>query len=576
MVGADEQPRFVATSPGTWGDKLSVRLEFDATPAFPLHTPPNVDDAHSKRDIQLPSGLAVPMGSLLRVRGPGLPPLGEFRWVESVELREVAPGRRVPIAVLDRPLSSWDPEGDAPIAAVVTGTLVISDGDPAFPRSERLPGLGLHPDHPKLLATAVGRSLLVRPVGTWTERRLPVPDPVLTPVSSTQLRRGRDLDDFVTGASFFDERQFFDPDDDLDPDPDVAMTLEEDPRRLRGATGLARVGEVGLVAVPDLFWAWLDELPPPGLESRPGSPDFQDCSPPPEATFYGRRRETIMLDASTQEGLAEILVRQSRLVALAATYGRFVALLDVPRQLDVRGIARWRATFDNSYAAAYHPWLSVPRDQTSIGRLVTRTELVPPPAELVPPSAFAAGIVAARERRLGLQWGPANELAVGAVVAESTVSLAEHDALHAIGVNVFMAERDGFRLAAARTLSRSNPYVRQLSVRRLLTMLRLALARQMQWVVFEPNTTALRELLRHTLLSFLRELYRAGAFVGPSEEEAFFVRVDDYLNPPASVDLGRLVVEVGVALAEPVEFIVLRITRDGDGGVRVEERPGNG
>jgi hypothetical protein len=184
--------------------------------------------------------------------------------------------------------------------------------------------------------------------------------------------------------------------------------------------------------------------------------------------------------------------------------------------------------------------------------------------------------VAARERRLGLQWGPANELAVGAVVAESTVSLAEHDALHAIGVNVFMAERDGFRLAAARTLSRSNPYVRQLSVRRLLTMLRLALARQMQWVVFEPNTTALRELLRHTLLSFLRELYRAGAFVGPSEEEAFFVRVDDYLNPPTSVDLGRLVVEVGVAPAEPVEFIVLRITRDGDGGVRVEERPGNG
>jgi uncharacterized protein len=94
--------------------------------------------------------------------------------------------------------------------------------------------------------------------------------------------------------------------------------------------------------------------------------------------------------------------------------------------------------------------------------------------------------------------------------------------------------------------------------------------------VFEPNTPALRETLRHTLLSFLRDLYRAGAFVGASEEEAFFVRTDDDLNPQVSIDLGRLVVEVGVAPAEPVEFIVLRITREGDGGVRVEERPGNG
>jgi len=68
----------------------------------------------------------------------------------------------------------------------------------------------------------------------------------------------------------------------------------------------------------------------------------------------------------------------------------------------------------------------------------------------------------------------------------------------------------------------------------------------------------------------LSELYRGGAFAGASEEESFFVRSDDSLNPRASLELGRLVVEVGVAPAEPLEFLVLRISRDGDGGVRVE------
>jgi len=37
-------------------------------------------------------------------------------------------------------------------------------------------------------------------------------------------------------------------------------------------------------------------------------------------------------------------------------------------------------------------------------------------------------------------------------------------------------------------------------------------------------------------------------------------------------DLGQLIVEVGVAPAEPLEFLVLRIMREGDGTLRVEGR----
>jgi phage tail sheath protein FI len=108
-----------------------------------------------------------------------------------------------------------------------------------------------------------------------------------------------------------------------------------------------------------------------------------------------------------------------------------------------------------------------------------------------------------------------------------------------------------------------------------MTMLRLALERQSQWIVFEPSTTGLRERLRHTLEVFLLDLYRRGAFTGATEQEAFFVRTGDDLNPRHSLELGRLVAEVGVAPAEPLEFLVLRISGDGDGGVRVEETGGD-
>jgi phage tail sheath protein FI len=261
------------------------------------------------------------------------------------------------------------------------------------------------------------------------------------------------------------------------------------------------------------------------------------------------------LDPGAPSDLAEIIRRQTRTVDAARRRERFVALLDVPNGLSLGQITTWRANFDASYAAAYHPWLAVADGPD--GRALA-----------IPPSTFAAGIIAERELRLGLPWGPANELARDAVRAEAAVTDAIHDRLHAMGINVFRSERDGFRLSAARTLS-SDPDYRQLSVRRLMTMLRLSLERQTQWLAFEPNTTELRERLSRLLTGFLRDLGRRGAFAGRTEAESFFVRCGDDVNPPASLALGRLIAEIGVAPAVPLEFIIVRIARDPDGSLTV-------
>lgn len=296
--------------------------------------------------------------------------------------------------------------------------------------------------------------------------------------------------------------------------PADADPLDEEPHV--GVDRMARVRDLGLLCVPDLGW-----------------PD---------------------LDGRTPDGLAALEERQQRLVEVARVRHRFVALLDVPLGLSADRVTGWRSSFDSSHAAAYHPWLSVAGPD---GLAVP-----------VPPSAFAAGIIAEREHRLGLPWGPANELARDAVRAEAVVTDDIHDRLHELGVNVFRAERDGFRLTAGRTLS-SDPDLRQLSVRRLMTMIALSLEHQTQWLAFEPNDAELRERLSTLLTGFLRTLHRQGAFAGRTEAESFFVRCGDDVNPSASQALGRLVAEVGVAPAAPLEYVMVRIARDVDGTLSV-------
>ena len=77
------------------------------------------------------------------------------------------------------------------------------------------------------------------------------------------------------------------------------------------------------------------------------------------------------------------------------------------------------------------------------------------------------------------------------------------------------------------------------------------------------------QLLPGTNENFLRQLFTAGAFKGRRESEAFFVRCDGELNHRRVLDAGQLIVEIGVAPAEPLEFIVVRIVRDGDGTLAV-------
>ena len=518
-----------ARDEGAWGNAVTATLSFSA------RTIPIIEA--TLNDLVIPPGLDLPPGSLVRLTSPG--GARALRFITSI-IEEHDPGRAGTRlrAVLDAAVAA-SPEG----VELVLGSLAVDDHDRSggSPRREIIDRVGLSSQHPRWLAAALfSSSSLLYPDADWIDGDIDLGDASLADFTTQKLEGGVDRHGDIVPEDFFGDWVPGDP-------PDA------------GVHALVGIADVASVCVPDLYSP--AALPPVEAVMAPATlsgPTFERCVyvAAGEQVAQPVNLVGLRLDPEQPADLAQIIALQQRVVALADALQSFVVLLDVPPRLHQRRIVAWRSAFSSAFAAAYHPWLRVLRP--SDGALVA-----------VSPSAFAAGIIAQREHALGIPHGPANVLAAGVVNVDDVISPARHDELHPLGINVFLRERDGVRLTAARTLSRDQDY-RQLSVRRLMTMLRRTLDRQMQWVVFEPNSSALRADVRYLLESFLRRLYQADAFRGATEREAFFVRCDDQLNPQRVLDAGQLIVEVGVAPAEPLEFVVLRIARDGDGTIRVE------
>jgi phage tail sheath protein FI len=267
----------------------------------------------------------------------------------------------------------------------------------------------------------------------------------------------------------------------------------------------------------------------------------------------------LRLDPTVPQDRARIVTLQQAVVAAAERLG-LVALLDVPPGLRPAQVLAWRSAFDSSWAAAWHGWLRTPVGDT----LVT-----------VPPTGNAAGLIAATEISRGLPTGPALTTLAGVVaVAEGVGAVAgtldpqQLGELHRAGINMALPDRDGVVFTAARTLS-GDPQWRQLTARRVLTMIERSVRSGLGWAAFEPNDTTLRTRIATAVDVLLRELFSAGAFAGAGPAESFFVRTTTpgAVGAPGEADL---VCEIGVAPSEPTEFLLVRVLRTDDGTLSTE------
>jgi len=202
----------------------------------------------------------------------------------------------------------------------------------------------------------------------------------------------------------------------------------------------------------------------------------------------------------------------------------------------------------SDYGAIYYPHVRVVDPETN-------------ERKTVPPGGHVTGIYARTDAERGVHKAPANESVRGAVGLEVPVTKADQERLNPKGVNAIRSfEGRGIRVWGARTTS-PNPLWKYVNVRRLLLYIEESIEEGTQWAVFEPNDRDLWARLRQSVRNFLTTVWRTGALMGSTTDEAFYVKCDRTTMTQDDIDNGRLIVEIGVAPTKPAEFVVFRITQ---------------
>jgi len=218
---------------------------------------------------------------------------------------------------------------------------------------------------------------------------------------------------------------------------------------------------------------------------------------------------------------------------------------------------------DYGFGAVYYPWITV-RDPLAPGTLVN-----------VAPSGHIAGIWARTDATRGVHKAPANEIVRGALNVTRRLTRDEQGILNPVGVNVIrLFSGEGVRVMGARTVAPASSEYRYLNVRRLFSMVEESIAESMRWVLFEPNSIPLWKSIERDVTAFLIRLWRDGALMGATPQEAFFVKCDAETNPQENVDAGIVTTMIGMAPVKPAEFVVFMISQY-VGGTEIQPVGGN-
>lgn len=530
-----------AASPGIWGDRLSVsvsRSSMAATTTASGSQPPT--GAYSL--VQSVVGFAL--RSYVRIYQSHSPlPVVGFRQVTAVN----------PASCLlqwDLPLTpSFDVTQPLSFETVEFSLTVALDGsaketftglslDPAHPRYAPLVVNPRTPQHPQPAQVGMP-SAYIRVADLQSSTAIPgnLPDPTAPQLQNgwLSLWGGRDgiaalrIEDFIG-----------------DPGSD----------RKWGIRALEDVDEVSIVAAPDI----LIEPVPAVLHVIPPQSISNPCLPCDAATPVAPAPDPLPVEATPQFSLEEVFQVQQALIAHCVAMQFRFAILDPPDfgypalHVDLGEVQSWRRRFDTMYGALYYPWILVLDPLAPLNQSTRR----------IPPSGHVAGVYANTDLTVGVYKAPANSVIQWITDLTNHVTPEMQALLNPLGVNCvrsFLGR--GLRIYGARTLS-SDPSWRFVNVRRLMCMIEHAIENSMQWIVFEPNSVHLWNLVRSSITSFLNSIWKQGALAGNTAADAFYVKCDSTNNPPALSELGEMVVEIGVAPARPAEFVVFRLGQQQD------------
>jgi phage tail sheath protein FI len=261
-------------------------------------------------------------------------------------------------------------------------------------------------------------------------------------------------------------------------------------------------------------------------------------------------------------GCTRTAAQQEIVLHCEKMFDRFAILDSLPKTVDLAAVKTQRASLtgrlDKGFAALYYPWITL--KDPSRNAVVAQ-----------PPSGHIAGIYAQTDNTRGVHKAPANVGIAGASGLERRLSDIDQGFINPDGVNALriLPGRGMPVVYGARTTAGDRNW-QYINIRRLFLFLEESIQESLSLSVFEPNDLALWQKLKRTITEFLTRVWRDGALFGATAKDAFYVRIDEALNPPSTRKLGRLYIEIGVQPVYPAEFIVVRIGI-WDGGSEVAE-----
>lgn len=186
----------------------------------------------------------------------------------------------------------------------------------------------------------------------------------------------------------------------------------------------------------------------------------------------------------------------------------------------------------------------------------------------LPSCGAVAGVYAATDQARGVWKAPANvslQQVIQPVLNFTNQQQDEYNVDVNTGKSINLIRKfsgKGTLVWGARTLAGNDNEWRYISVRRFCRWLEGSVSKGLESLVFEPNDANTWVRAQAMIDNFLTLLWRQGALQGNKPEHAFFVQAGLGKSMTATdIAEGLIVIEIGLAVVRPAEFIVLRITQ---------------
>lgn len=186
----------------------------------------------------------------------------------------------------------------------------------------------------------------------------------------------------------------------------------------------------------------------------------------------------------------------------------------------------------------------------------------------MPPSPGIVGIYASVDNSRGVWKAPANVNMDYVIKPVMKITDLQQDTLNVDvnagkSVNVIRSfvGRGNAIVWGARTMAGNSNEWRYIPVRRFFNMAEESIKKATIQFVFEPNDRNTWSRVKSMIDNFLVQQWKAGALMGTTPEQAFYVKVG--LNETMDeLDIweGRMIVEIGMAVVRPAEFIILKFS----------------